>query len=211
MRSPTPTGAEEATSPTVVPLSYVPAGALEAAIAGKLSHLSKPATLHPVEESPKKRPSAAGSLARGASTLEEMARHLDDRSIVRESAHASGRSHSNWLPRWGGSRRTPADALHDLEGKAPRPLSSADGARCDEEPDWVFALRWGGKGAGALHAQLQQEQSEPRLTSDGTPCERAQHRRAALSSSGDASHLAASARRVVGVLPARGHRRSAST
>ena len=122
-------------------------------------------------------------------------------------------------PRPRGAKQTKAERegeedAHSWDGDALIPLSLSDAAAASDEPAWVFALRWTGKGsagAGAVLAQLQAQPEEPRLASDGTPL-RAQHRRTPFS--GDVSSLAASARRAVagiGRVPGQGHRRAAST
>jgi len=135
--------------------------------------------------------------------------------VVADAAPTSrGRTMHPRLPRWRPPSRKPDSPLEEGEegeegslwaSDALVPLSLTDTAATDE-PDWVFALRWAGKGnAGALHARLQEEPSEPRLASDGTPL-RARHRRTPFS--GDVSALAASARRAVVGRPA--HRRAIS-
>ena len=159
---------------------------------------------------------------RAAAALGDLARHLEDRGALKEGGHAagasSGRAHAVRLPRWPSRKAAAerrgreddaeeADALHTPG----QPLSFADGARCDDEPDWVLAVRWAGvgKGAGETLAQLQAEGADLRHESDGLPQRgQQQHRRTPFS--GDASSLAASARRAVEAV--RGHhRRTEST
>ncbi|KAL3931970.1 MAG: hypothetical protein SGPRY_000896 [Prymnesium sp.] len=181
----------------VIPLSHMSADVdLDLVLSGRQAELRPPTlpqTIAPKacieEESRGKKAPVAGVLPdrgmsdskrshwnqRGASTLEEMARHLDHGTKLKEATPGSSpkpgspksRAYPLWLPRWS-ARKSAEERTEDDCSTSYVPLSSADGARNDEEPDWVFALRWGGRGAGALHAQLQAQPPEPRLMSDGT-------------------------------------------